>query len=276
MSALPTLTWTIDPILWHGAVTLRWFNLFWWIELALGFRLLLDQVRRGGGDAEEAGDLALHVWLGLILGARLGQGLVYDLPKTLADPGWILTGILQGGMSSHGAALGTLLAIHVFTKRRGMSLWEAGDRLAYSFALGSMIHRIANLFNSEIVGRPTDGSWGLRFPRFDSHVLEPPLRHPSQLYEAALGLIVLGALLMCDRAWGREARPRGALSAVLLLTYFSGRIAVEFFKEPQAGEPVDVLLNRGQIMSIPFVVLGACLLSASLKRRAPAGWLLPR
>lgn len=242
------------------------------MELALAFWLLHKSVRRGGGDAEEAGDLAAYLWLGLIVGARVAHCLFYDWDKLLAEPAWLFQ-IWGGGMSSHGATVGVLVACYVFTRRRGMSLWEATDRLTYSAALSAVVHRVSNLLNSEIVGKPTDGTWGVRFPRYDS-TTEVLLRHPTQLYEMVLGLGVLIALYVCDRAWQYEARPRGALSAVFLLSYFGGRFIVEFWKVPEGGDPAWPL-SVAQLLSIPFVMLGAARLAQTLRRRAPSGWLLP-
>jgi phosphatidylglycerol---prolipoprotein diacylglyceryl transferase len=266
-------TWDVDPVLLRGpGYELRWFTVIWWVELALGFWLLHRSVRRGGGNAEEAGDLAAYSWVGLIVGARLAHCIFYDLDKLVAEPLWLFR-IWTGGTSSHGAAAGLVFACYLFTRRRGMSVWEATDRLAYSAALSAILHRLSNLLNSEVVGKPTNGAWGIRFPRYDS-LADSPLRHPTHLYEMALGVTVLIILCGCDRAWHRESRPSGALSAVFLLTYFCGRFIVEFWKVPEGGNP-DWPINVAQLLSVPFIVLGAALLAQSLRRRAPAGWLLP-
>jgi prolipoprotein diacylglyceryl transferase len=269
----PTWTWDVDPVLLHGpGYVVRWYTVLWWAELALAFWLLHESVRRGRGDSEEAGDLAAYLWIGLLVGGRVGHCVFYDWETLVADPTWVFR-IWTGGLSSHGAAAGMLAASWLFTRRRGMSVWEATDRLTYSAALSALLHRVSNLANSEIVGKPTDGTWGMRFPRYDS-TMDAPLRHPTQLYEAALGLGVLIVLYVCDRAWQREARPRGALSAVLLLTYFGGRFVVEFWKVPEGGDPAWPL-DVAQLLSVPFLALGAVLLARSLRRRARAGWLLP-
>ena len=118
--------------------------------------------------------------------------------------------------------LGLAVAMYAYTRRRRQSFVEGCDRLAFSAALGAILVRVGNLFNSEIVGKRTGSSWGVRFPRYDGY-LDPPLRHPTQLYEALLGLGVLGLLLWADRRLGKERRPRGALIALFLAAYFSGR-----------------------------------------------------
>ena len=201
MSALPSVTWNVNPIIASpGGFTVRWFTLLWLTELGLGYWALARQIRRGGGDEEEAADLAVYVWLGLVCGARLGEGLFYNLPKTLANPGWLMDVAHYGGLSGHGAAVGILVAVQLFARRRAMSALEITDRLSYSAAISATLHRIVNLFNSELVGIPTAGDWGIRFPRFDGEP-DGPLRHPFQLYEAALGMCVLVALYICDRRW---------------------------------------------------------------------------
>jgi phosphatidylglycerol:prolipoprotein diacylglycerol transferase len=194
----------------------------------------------------------------------------------IRDPWWALK-IWTGGMSSHGALLAIGIASFLFMKRRAMSWLEGTDRLSFSVALGAVLHRIGNFMNSELVGKPTDGSWGVRFPRFDSFDQYPtddvPLRHPTQLYEAALGLLVLMTLLVCDRAWGKEQRPRGALTGVLLLTLFAGRILIELWKEPDIS-PSMLPFNMGLLLSLPCVAAGAFILWRSLQQRRRAGWVI--
>lgn len=168
MSFSPSVTWSVSPFLLRvGGLNVRWFNVFWLCELVLGFWLLARQIRRGGGDDEEAADLAVYAWFGLILGARLSEGLFYNRGIVLNEPAWLLR-FASGGISSHGAVLGTGLAVWLFARRRSLACLDVTDRLVFSFGAAAIVHRIASLFNSEIVGKPTDGSWGVRFPFFDA------------------------------------------------------------------------------------------------------------
>jgi phosphatidylglycerol:prolipoprotein diacylglycerol transferase len=262
------IEWTLSPFLMGG---LRWFTVFWLLELVFGFWLLARQVRRAGGDDSEAADLAVHVWIGLVIGARLGEAVFYQSQRLLVDPSWIFRFATNGGMSSHGAVVGTGLAVWLFAKRRSMAFLEITDRLAPSFAVAAIVHRIANLFNSEIVGKPSDGGWGVRFPFYD-HSDNGPFRHPSQLYEAALGVLMLCCVWLADRLWGREERPRGAVTGIALSTYFAGRCIVELAKDAQPGEMIADPFNLGQLLSLPLLAAGLFLTWRSLRARAKAGW----
>ncbi|MBX3125962.1 MAG: prolipoprotein diacylglyceryl transferase [Polyangiaceae bacterium] len=266
---MPTFTWDVDPVLFRiGGVALRYYSLLFVLVFLGGYQLLKWQITRGGGDEEDAGDFIVYGVLGVLLGSRLGHVLFYDLDKALADPLWVLR-IWEGGLASHGAVLGLILAMYLFTKRRHIPFLEGSDRFAFSAALGATLVRIGNFFNSEIVGKHTDQSWGVRLPRFD-RVPEPPLRHPSQLYEVALGLVVLLALYVFDKKL-KEDRPRGALISLFFALYFPGRFVIEFFKEHQTVEPT-AYLTMGQYLSIPAALLGFYGLWWSFNRRLPVGW----
>jgi phosphatidylglycerol---prolipoprotein diacylglyceryl transferase len=268
---VPNFTWDIDPVLFKiGPLAIRYYSLLFVGVFLGGYALLKWQIVRGGGDEEDAGDFIVYGVLGVLIGSRLGHVLFYDLDKALNDPAWVLQ-IWEGGLASHGAVIGLILVMWLFTRRRGISFIEGSDRFAFSAALGAALVRLGNFFNSEIVGRPTDQTWGVRFPRFD-RMPDPPLRHPSQLYEVALGLIVLGALYAFDKRLGKEERPRGALISAFFLVYFIGRFIVEFWKEHQTPEPTP-LLTMGQYLSIPGILLGVYGLWWSFNRRLPAGWI---
>jgi phosphatidylglycerol---prolipoprotein diacylglyceryl transferase len=248
---------------------IRYYSLLFVFVFLGGHALLKWQIKRAGGPADDANDFIVYGVVGVLLGARLGHVLFYDLEKALDNPIWVLE-IWTGGLASHGAVIGLILAMYVFTKRRGIPFLEGADRFAFSAALGATLVRIGNLLNSEIVGKQTDGTWGFRFPLFD-RVDNPPLRHPSQLYEIALGLTVLGALFVIDRKLGKEKRPRGAMIASFFALYFTGRFFIEFFKEYEGISP-DSPLRMGQILSLPGILLGYFGLYWSLKNRLPARW----
>jgi prolipoprotein diacylglyceryl transferase len=214
----------------------------------------------------------------------------YDFDKFADDPAMIIR-IWEGGLASHGGTIGLLVGMWVFTKLRRQSFIEGCDRFAFSAALGATLIRIGNFFNSEIVGRPTDQSWGVRFIRHDGEM--GVLRHPSQLYETALGLFVMAALYFTDRALGKEKRPRGVLISLFFALYFTGRFVVEYWKDFQEwalclGQSCPetiiegvaairavqgaTLLDEGQLLSIIPAIAGFVGLYVSFKKRIPAKW----
>jgi prolipoprotein diacylglyceryl transferase len=271
------LTWDIDPILVHFPAWLmglpvdgiRYYSLLYVGVFLGGYKLLDWQIQRAGGDPEDASDFVLYGVVAVLGGARMGHVFFYEWERFVEDPMWLFR-IHEGGLASHGATLGLLVAMYIFTRVRRQSFIEGCDRFAFSAALGSILVRLGNFFNSEIVGRATHADWGVRFPRFD-RIPEPPLRHPSQLYEVLLGLLVMAALLGADRALGKEKRPRGVLISLFMVLYFSGRFGVEYFKEYQPGEVAEGL-TTGQWLSLVPALAGAVGLVASLRKRVPAHW----
>ena len=176
--------------------------------------------------------------------------------------------------ASHGAVIGLILAMWLFTKRRGVPFLEGADRFAFSAALGATLVRLGNFFNSEIVGRIVeDQSWGVRFSRcvYDRQLPVAPLRYPTQLFEFFLGLFVLLCLYLVDRGMGREKRPRGLMISVFFLVYFAGRFVVEFWKEYQTLDAMNAL-TMGQLLSVPPFLIGVIGVIWSLKAKIPVGW----
>jgi phosphatidylglycerol:prolipoprotein diacylglycerol transferase len=267
----------VGVLLWRNLgdyAELRYYSLIFVLVFLGGYSLLNWQIRRGGGAQDEAGDFIVYGVLAVLIGARLGHVIFYDLDKALQEPLWVLQ-IWTGGLASHGAVIGLIVAMYLYTSSRGVSFLEGSDRFAFSAALGATLVRVGNLFNSEIVGRPTDGTWGVLFPRYDAGYAITIPRHPSQVYEIALGLTVLGSLWLVDRLAGREKRPRGLLISTFFLVYFAGRFGTEFFKEYEGITPEQSALTMGQWLSLPCIALGLWGLVWSLKARIPAGWNVP-
>jgi len=270
--SLPKIVWDFDPVAFATASSqFRYYSLCLVLGLSLGYLVLSRQIERGGGAREDAGEFTVYGVLGVLVGARAGHVFFYDLDHFLRDPLWGFQ-VWKGGLASHGAVIGLAVTLYWFVRRRAIPFLDGADRLAVAVLPGAALVRLGNLFNSEILGRPTDGSWGIRFPRYGFGG-DDLYRHPTQLYEMALAVSVLVVLLIADRRLGKERRPRGVIAGLLLLTLFSGRFVVEFLKEPQPGE-VAGLLNRGQLLSIPLIFAGAALVVYSLRRRLPAGWVV--
>jgi prolipoprotein diacylglyceryl transferase len=258
-----------------------------------GYKLLNWQIKRAGGSEEDASDFVMYGVIGVLGGARLGHVFFYDFDKFLEDPAWLFR-IWEGGLASHGGTIGLMVAMWLFTKVKRQSFVEGSDRFAFSAALGSILIRFGNFFNSEIVGRPTDGSWGVRFVRHDG--IDGVLRHPSQLYEALLGILVMLALLLADKLLGTEKRPRGTLICLFFGLSFAGRFLVEYWKDFQEWAlcigsacpdtfvrgalmrelPSSSLLTEGQLLSIIPALAGFIGVVISLRKRVPAHWNVPK
>jgi len=259
----------------HG-LELRYYSMLFVGVFLGGYALLKWQIVRGGGPAEDAGDFIVYGVLGVLLGARFGHVIFYDYRKALEDPAWILK-IWTGGLASHGAVVGLILAMFLFTRRRGIPFFEGADRFSFSAALGAGLVRLGNLLNSEIVGRRVpDQSWGFRFMRYveDSHMDPRPLRYPTQIAEMLLGFGILGALYLFDKQMKEEKRPRGALISLFFALYFTGRFCVEFYKEFEGngGMPLGLPITMGQLLSLPGVLIGVIGLIISFQKKIPVGW----
>lgn len=247
---------------------IRWYSLLFVVVFLGGYSLLNWQVRRGGGGEEVAGDFIVYGVLGVLLGARFGHVLFYDLDHALKDPMWIFK-IWTGGLASHGAVIGLITVMYLFTRGRGVPFLEGADRFSFSAALGATLVRVGNFFNSEILGKPTNSDWGIRFPVADGD--NAPLRYPTQLYEIALGLFVMLVLYLVDRRL-KEKRPRGLLISLFFLVYFAGRFVIEFYKDQQGFIAKDATITMGQYLSIPGFLLGVYGVQWSLRSKLPAGW----
>ena len=295
--------WNVDPNLFHlpswllNGRGIRYYGVLYACALMGGFYWWRWQMLRGGKTEEQADRFLTMGVIAVIGGARVGHCLFYEPEKYLRDPVRILY-FWEGGLASHGTTIAILLTIWWFARKQSMTFREVGDRLSMSVAWSACLVRVGNFMNSEIVGRVTDGPLRVRFPRYelfhgqrdllrscDSCGSVPtrvcdyvnnncysfdllPWRHPSQLYEAMLGMGALGVLLVVDRLAGREKRPLGLLFFVLLAVYFSGRFTVEFFKEYQT---LTSGLTMGQWLSVPFALAGFVGIYVSLKRREASG-----
>lgn len=250
------LHWNFDPIfLQVGPLAIRWYGLLFVGAFFMGQAVLAGIFKAEGVPREKAERLMLYALLGTIAGARLVHCLVYEPGHYLADPVAILR-IWEGGLASHGGALGMLLGLWLGNRRvppLRPFLWLV-DRVSMPAALGAVFVRVANFLNSEIVGLPTAGNWGVVFEAVDALP-----RHPVQLYEATGYLAVAGVLAAIYRRHGARV-PQGRLLGWFLLLVFSLRVAAEFFKTPQAAYEAGMALSVGQWLSLPFLLLGLALL----------------
>ena len=203
--------------------------------------------------------LSVYMIFGTVIGARLGHCLFYNPEYYLSNPIEILK-VWEGGLASHGAAIGILTAIYLFSskKRNYPMIWTL-DRIVIVVALAGTFIRLGNLFNSEIIGKPTDVSWGFIFTAVD----DIP-RHPAQLYESIAYFIIFLILLFIYYK-GIEKKKSGLLFGIFLVLVFTFRFFVEFLKENQSGFEEAMTLNMGQLLSIPFVIAGIIFITKPFK-----------
>lgn len=261
---LPELALTfplIDPVLVEiGPLAIRWYGLAYVTGILLGWwyaRKLVSNpaLWQSGGAPFKPIDLDdFLVWaaIGIVLGGRLGYILFYDLSRYIDNPLEILA-VWRGGMSFHGGAVGTLVAMILFARSRGFSVLSLMDVIATVSTFGLFFGRIANFFNAELWGRVSDVSWAFVFPGGG----DMP-RHPSQIYEALLeGALLFVVLNILIYAGHRLARP-GFVAGAWIFGYASARIFVEFFRMPDAhiGYLAGDWLTMGMVLSMPMLLIG--------------------
>lgn len=247
--------WDVDPeILRVGAFAIRWYGVLFATAFFVGYLLMKRFLQDAKRDPALLDSLTLYVILGTVIGARLGHVLFYDPDFYFAHPVEIFK-IWKGGLASHGGAIGIVIALWLFTRKyRQVSFLWLVDRIAIPAALGGAFIRIGNLFNSEIIGKPTDLPWAFVFARVDTLP-----RHPSQIYEALAYAAIFLFLFSLYKRSGTTP-PQGKISGWFFLLVFSARFLIEFVKEVQEPFEAALPLDMGQILSIPFIFLGIYLL----------------
>lgn len=194
--------------------------------------------------------LTITMIIGTVVGARLGHCLFYDPIGYLSNPITILK-VWEGGLASHGAALGILISIWYYVrKRKNFTFLWVMDRIVIVVALAGFLIRTGNFFNSEILGAPAKVPWAIIFSRID---LTP--RHPAQLYEAITYLIIFIYLFLSYRKH-KGFIPSGKLFGLFLILVFGARFIIEFFKDIQEPFEKGLPLDMGQLLSIPFIIAG--------------------
>lgn len=247
--------WDIDReiVSIYGPFGIRWYSLFFILGFLLGNFAMLRIMKREGKDPKLCEPLLYYLVIGTVLGARLGHCLFYDPWQYLSNPLSILK-IWEGGLASHGGYLGIAIATYLFGRKYKLSfLWLADRIVIFAILTGAFI-RVGNFFNSEIVGRVTDVPWAVVFARVDAYP-----RHPTQLYEA-LGygsIAVIMLLLYYKTSIGQLG---GRLLGVGALLGFGFRAIIETFKENQAAFESELVFNMGQLLSVPFIIIGILLL----------------
>jgi phosphatidylglycerol---prolipoprotein diacylglyceryl transferase len=248
------LVWNVDPVLVQlGPLGIRWYGVLFAIGLLASYEVGWRIFQRDGLARAEVDRLFGYVTIGTVVGARLGHTLLYEPGFYLTHPLNILY-IWRGGLASHGGAVGIILAVWLFARRSGQPVLWLLDRVALVAPIAAASIRLGNLFNSEIVGKPTEVPWAIIFARVD-----PQPRHPAQVYEA-LGYLVIGLILWVARRRSSLPSRDGRLLGAALVLIFSFRFVIEFLKEPQVAAEAGKALDLGQLLSVPLVVVGAILM----------------
>ncbi len=264
---LSAIYWNPNPLaLDFGFFELRWYSLLFGLGVAFAYFFIQRDFKKADIPPEYFEKLALKVILGGVIGARLGHCLFYQPDYFLPRPWEIIlpfrihpefqfTG--YQGLASHGGALGIVLVLlWVFVKQKPanrppFSVWYVLDRMALYIPITGVCIRLGNFMNSEIIGKPTQTDWGVVFAQVDALP-----RHPGQLYEA-VGYLLLFFVM---RSLNHKPRPQGVLFGWFLVLLFSIRFFVEFTKANQVAFEQVLPLNMGQLLSLPFMMLGGWLI----------------
>ena len=251
----------IDPVaIQIGPLAVRWYALAYVTGLLVGWRYVrrVAKTRNLELSVEMVDDLLLWIMLGVILGGRVGYVLFYQFGYYMKEPLEVFA-VWRGGMSFHGGLIGVVVAIVFFARIRRIQLLTVADAIAPAFPFGLMLGRLSNFINGELYGRTTEVPWAMIFPRGGD-----ALRHPSQLYEAALeGGLLLALMLWLAHRRSANLRP-GLLSGVFLLGYSVARATGELFREPDSH--IGLLwagLTMGQILCMPLAATGLWLIVRS-------------
>ncbi len=263
------LVFDLEPVLVNlGPFQIRYYGLVFAATLLTAFVLWRRQMLRGGHSHEVTDGFLMWGVLAVIIGARLGHCFFYHPARYLADPISVLR-VWEGGLASHGATIGLLLAATFYAIRHKIRVLELMDRFAMSAAVGAAGIRLGNFLNSEVVGRPTDVPWAVIFKHWQAAPNTP--LHPSQLYEFAMGICVLLVLIAVDRLAGKEKRPMGIMVGTFMAVYFAGRFCVEFVKDYHVDDLKALHgLTMGQYLSIVPFVAGVAMVAYALWRGKPA------
>lgn len=265
------INWDIDPVIFWITDTFpfKYYGLFFVTGILLGHYVVKRIYIRENIPVKDLDKLLSYIVLGTILGARLGHCFFYEPLYYFQNPIEVLLPIKKiagsykfigfQGLASHGGAIGILTSIILYCKKYNANILWLLDRVAIGIPITAGFIRLANFMNSEIYGKPTNGTWGVIFERDD---LIP--RHPTQLYEALSYFSVFFILSTVYKK--KQKKHNGFIFGLSLILLFSARLIVEFSKENQVGFENEMILNMGQILSFPFIIIGFLLVLRKNKK----------
>ena len=271
------ITWDVNPEMFNfGGFAVRWYGLLFALGFFFGYIIIQKFLKKQGVPLKVLDKLTIYMLVGTVVGARLGHCFFYEPGYYLSDP-WQILNLRQGGLASHGAAIGILLSLGFFSWKEKRSYAWIVDQIVIVVALAGFFIRTGNLLNSEIIGSPTLAPWGFIFKDvpFEGNIKElaQPFiaiydqyknvpRHPAQIYEALFYLFVFVVLFFLF--WKKNAGKKPfMLTGLFLVLVFGFRFFVEFFKEVQVDFEQYQSLNMGQWLSIPAVLGGIALIILS-------------
>jgi prolipoprotein diacylglyceryl transferase len=272
---LSYITWTADPVaftipFWGKEV--RWYGIAFVIGFIIGIRIVRKIWKHEKLNEEWFDSLFFYVIFATVIGARLGHCLFYNPGHYFSNPIEIFK-VWEGGLASHGGTLGIIIAIWIYSKAvtKKSMLWTF-DRLVVPVGFVAALIRLGNLMNHEIYGHATDVSWAFRFVdnlsswQYGSAPIFSLPSHPTQLYEAFF--YILTSCICLWMYWKREDyKYKGLIFGVFLIGIFLSRFFVEFYKNNQETFEEGMILNMGQLLSIPFVVAGIWLTFKGLQEK---------
>ena len=272
MNSLLAVHWHVDPVLFQaGPIQVRWYSLLFISGFILGWFIFKYYCRKEKITEKMLDPLLYTLLIATIVGARLGHCLFYQPDYYLGSwtGFWEIFMPWKGGLASHGGAIAIILAMWWFSskygKRYGIDFMWLLDHLVIAVAFAGCFIRLGNLFNSEIYGDVTSLPWGFVFENRG----ETLPKHPTQLYEA-LSYLILGLVMWKLYKTKLETLPKGFFFGLFLVGCFGMRFLIEFIKEPQVGFEESMALNMGQLLSLPFIIVGIVTLVIAYKKKLPA------
>lgn len=243
--------WDASPEIFRlGSVAIRWYGLLFALGFVIGYEIFRWIFKIENRNQKDIDKLTIVMIISTVVGARLGHCFFYEPSYYLANPIEILY-VWKGGLASHGAAIAILLGIWYFVARnKEYTLLWLLDRLVITVALAGALIRLGNFFNSEILGTPTDVPWAVIFAKVDNTP-----RHAVQLYESFSYFFIFIYLLFVYLKY-KDKLPAGRNFGAFLTLVFAARFFLEFYKEQQTTLESFLPLHMGQLLSIPFVIVG--------------------
>ncbi|MEI6765143.1 MAG: prolipoprotein diacylglyceryl transferase [Bacteroidota bacterium] len=263
MNNLLYIYWNVSPTIFQlGPLKAKYYGFFFSSVFVVAYVVMRAIFLKEKIPLQHLTRLMVYSIIGVVVGTRLAHVCFYEPAYYYAHPVEIFM-FWKGGLASHGGIIGIIIAAWIFSAKsppKASFLWTM-DRVMIPVAFASVLVRLGNLFNSEIVGRPTDVPWAFVFPRVD---MLP--RHPTQLYEALFYLII--GLILLVWYYKTDARIyKGLFFGIALVSVTIFRILIEFFKENQVVFEDKMILNMGQWLSVPFLIAGVYFVIRALTRK---------